>query len=31
MKTRDLIWIAAGAVALYYGYAYWKNKKETKK
>lgn len=31
MKTKDLIWIAAGAVALYYGYNYWKKQTANKK
>ena len=31
MKTKDLLWIAAGAVALYYGWQYWKKQSGTKK
>lgn len=30
MRTKDLLWIAAGAVALYYGYQYWKKQKDKK-
>lgn len=30
MKAKDLFWIAAGAVALYYGYQYWTKKTEKK-
>ena len=31
MRTKDLIWIGVGAVALYYGWMYWKKQQESKK
>lgn len=31
MKAKDLIWIAVGAVALYYGYEYWRKQTANKK